>query len=312
MIDFKDMDSLDGGNSERTTNEEIRKNAHMVNGGEQSFSCKACNGRGKFVSYSGRIVGDCFKCKGKGRVTARQLSAQRGVQTRKENDAKWQQENADVIAYARRAADGGFRVMGRMIEKLEENGRWSAADLAYVAKFKQQDDDRNAARAAARAEEEQKRKDNAQTVELSAIAALFATAIDNQIKRPIFRAETLELSRASEHSKNAGALYVTRRDEEGTYLGMLKDGKFIARREATQADVDALLAIAADPTAESIKYARRTGRCGCCGKQLVNPVSILAAIGPICASKWGLDFRRELAATEYANMKAEEIKRIKE
>jgi hypothetical protein len=34
--------------------------------------CVKCNGRGKFVSYSGRVVGDCFTCNGTG------LAAERG------------------------------------------------------------------------------------------------------------------------------------------------------------------------------------------------------------------------------------------
>lgn len=316
MMDFSDLDSLEGGVSKGMTNEEIRKSAHVANGGESMVSkneinCFSCNGSGKFVSYTGRIVGNCFKCKGSGKISKAQASAHKGVQTRKSNDEKFREDNADVIAYAREAAENGFRLMARLIEKLNDNGRWNADNLAKVKEYKQKDDDRNAARAAQRAEEKRQREENAPVVDLKAIDALFATAVDNQIKRPIFRAATLELSKASETSRNPGALYVKRR-EDGEYLGMVKHGKFIARREATEDDVTALMAIAVDPLAESIKYARRTGRCGCCGKQLVNPVSILAGVGPICATKWGLDFRRELAATEYANMKAEEISRIAE
>src|SRR5580704_9130342 len=51
--------------------------------------CPSCRGSGNFVSYSGRIVGPCFKCKGKGkferktspeaRATARAKSAERKV-----------------------------------------------------------------------------------------------------------------------------------------------------------------------------------------------------------------------------------------
>ncbi len=44
----------------------------------------------------------------------------------------------------------------------------------------------------------------------------------------------------------------------------------------------------------------RFGRCSCCGRDLVDPVSIRAGIGPICAERWGLDYRRELAAQELA------------
>jgi hypothetical protein len=29
-------------------------------------NCKACRGAGRFISYAGRDIGPCFKCKGHG------------------------------------------------------------------------------------------------------------------------------------------------------------------------------------------------------------------------------------------------------
>src|SRR4051812_21098674 len=34
-------------------------------GGYREF-CRKCNGRGKFIGYTGRVFGDCFACKGVG------------------------------------------------------------------------------------------------------------------------------------------------------------------------------------------------------------------------------------------------------
>lgn len=305
-MDFSDLDTLDGGKdkSQEDSYARIRKNAHVVNGGEETFSCKACGGSGRFRSYSGRVVGDCFKCKGKGRVTARQESAQKGVQTRKQNDAIFAESHKGERAYMQTAANGGFRLMARLLEKWNEHGRLNTDEIETVRKYMQQDADRQALRDLQRAEEKAQREASAPTVELSAIDKLFATAVDNQIKRPIFRADGLTLSRAPMNGRNAGALYVV--GENDQYLGKLQNGKFHAMREAPADTIDKLMAIAADPLAESIKYARRTSRCGCCGHVLVDPVSILAGIGPICAEKWGLDYRRELARDEYAIMKAEE------
>lgn len=38
-------------------------------------SCGKCDGSGKFVAHSGRVVGDCFACKGNGRAALRFLAA---------------------------------------------------------------------------------------------------------------------------------------------------------------------------------------------------------------------------------------------
>jgi Ribonuclease G/E len=40
-------------------------------------NCPSCRGTGQFRSYSGRVVGNCFKCKGKGTQTFKTSSEQR-------------------------------------------------------------------------------------------------------------------------------------------------------------------------------------------------------------------------------------------
>lgn len=317
MIDFTDMDDLDGGKEEagRTSSEKIRRNAHVVNGGDALFSCPSCKGSGKFISYSGRTVGPCYSCKGNGKISQRSLKGIEGAKkakiTKQENWARYVREHVAEIEFLRKAADWS-PFAASMCECFRDEKKWTENQLAAIRRMMAKDLLRQEERDAKRAKEKEEREANAPKVDLAAIEKLFATATDNLIKRPIFRTERLDISKAPINGRNAGALYVTRRDEQGTYLGMLKDGKFFARREATKEDEEQLLAVAADPTDAAIKYARKTGRCGCCGKGLVNPVSIIAGIGPICSSKWGLDFMRELAETEYANMKAEEIKNIRE
>jgi hypothetical protein len=36
-----------------------------------------------------------------------------------------------------------------------------------------------------------------------------------------------------------------------------------------------------------VAYGRATGSCSCCGRELTDPVSIEAGIGPICAGRFG-------------------------
>jgi hypothetical protein len=297
-------DLADNGEAGQDRAAEIRKNAHVVNGGEALFSCPACKGRGKFISYSGRVVGDCYKCKGKGQVGKRTIAAEKGKQTRANNVAAWREENRDVIAYINTKAANGFNLMQRYQDKIREYETLRPEDVARVREFMERD----AARAV---EDRAKREAAAPVVDLTAIDKLFQTATNNKIKKPIFRADGITISRAPASGKNAGALYVTATDEnaygEKTYYGKLQNGKFYGTRAATKEIEDALMAIAADPLAESLKYSRRTGRCGCCGHVLVNPVSILAGIGPICAENFGLEFMRDQGRAQYEFMKAEEI-----
>lgn len=52
-------------------------------------------------------------------------------------------------------------------------------------------------------------------------------------------------------------------------------------------EVDVMEAIAKDPRAAAIDYGRQLGRCSVCNRELTNPESIDAGIGPICAGKRG-------------------------
>jgi hypothetical protein len=131
------------------------------------------------------------------------------------------------------------------------------------------------------AERAVEREVNKQTVDLAPIRAMFETARGNGYKTPIYRAAGLVISRAPDTGKNPGALYV-KTAEGDEYLGKIL-GTAYAGKPAR-----ALLAIAADPRGEAIRYGQRTGQCSCCGRELTAEASIEAGIGPICASKWGL------------------------
>ena len=307
---FDDMNDDLGGNSYAAAKAgefDIKKATHVANGGtgDNMRECGGCHGTGR---WQGR--GRCFACKGAGKVTARQDGARKGKATAAKNleikRTTYISTNMALYTFLQGAQSwSGFGKS--MFDAIDQYGglteKQEAAAYSMMEKAQARDAERADAKATAAA--------NAPTVALDAIEALFAKATDNAIKRPIFRAGTLAISKAPATGRNAGALYV-KRTEDDAYLGKLVGGKFFATNAATAEDEATLHAVAADPTDAAIKYARRTGNCGCCGKGLVNPVSILAGIGPICADKWGLNFRRELAATEYADMKAAEIKKIKE
>jgi hypothetical protein len=284
--------------------EAIRASAHIVNGGDEQFPCPACKGRGRFISYSGRDVGPCFKCKGTKTVSKGVVAAAKGKATKEANRIAFNEAHRAEREYLLDRSIKGFRIAGDMLRKWDEYGTLTEGQVAFTRKLMAEDAAKSEARKA-------QREQDAPVVDLTAIDALFAKATENAIKRPIFRTETLTLKKAASTGRNPGALYVTDTTTDA-YLGKLVGGKFFASRDANADTAATLQAIAVDPTSEAIKYGRKFGRCGCCGKSLINPVSILAAVGPICAGKWGLDWKRDLAETEYAEMKAEELAKIKE
>lgn len=119
-------------------------------------------------------------------------------------------------------------------------------------------------------------------------------------------------SLASSAGRNPHAIYVK---DAGQYVGkvLLGGTRFLAGRDFDPARLPTLKAIFADPgeavradaaerarilAAHAARQAEQaaaglpveapiTVPCGCCGRTLSDPVSILRGIGPICAGQWG-------------------------
>lgn len=124
-------------------------------------------------------------------------------------------------------------------------------------------------------------------VDLAPIHAMFDRAREAGLKRRAYRAEGLVITPAAATGRNPGSLYVVRADSD-QYIGKVLDGKFQPTRDAGPADSETLRLIAANPSQVAKDYGRRTGSCSCCGRELIDPASIAAGIGPVCAAKWGL------------------------
>ena len=298
MIDFKDLDDgLAGAKpAPKMTEAELRAKANMVNGGEQAMvPCHACGGSG---SWRGR--GICFRCKGNGRISKRSAAASKARETRERNLAEKLAAIRETpeYAYVEKRAGKGSTFYASILDKVNTYGDFSEKveqiihnDMAKDAAFYE----------AKRAEREAAKP----KVDITEINKLFAKAVSNDIKRPVYRAEGVVISQAPEHGRNAGALYV--KSEGGTYLGKIAEGKFHGAWDTDkEGTARALMVIAEDPTAASIRYGRKTGNCGCCGHPLVNPVSIRSGVGPICADNWGLNWRRDAAEEELAVEREEE------
>ncbi len=123
-------------------------------------------------------------------------------------------------------------------------------------------------------------------VDISAIAEAFATAHSKGAKTPTLRLGSFIFSRAPDHGKNAGAIYV-KREADHEYLGKVAGGVFrptMSCDAVTQAEV---AKVAASPADAAIAYGQLTKRCSVCGITLTNPESKARGIGPICAEKFG-------------------------
>lgn len=113
----------------------------------------------------------------------------------------------------------------------------------------------------------------------------FAVAMNN-IKHPKLRIDDYTFSPAKPNSANPGAVYVK---AGGVYLGKyIAEGRFIsAGGHATNDDIDRIEEIAKDPLHHAKIHGIKYGKCSVCNRDLTDPESIEAGIGPICASNFG-------------------------
>lgn len=248
-----------------------------------SEPCPKCRGTGRFMSYTGRALGQCFTCKGAGKKTfktsheTRQRSKETAIARQERKEAATIEDfkvaYPDVWAWMDGSTFGfAISLRGSLVKfgSLTEN-QINAARGA-IAK-------RDAARTAI-----EDRKAAAPSLSMDKIEEAFATARGNGLKKLKVRFAGLTFSPAKAESANAGALYVK---DGAEYLGKVMNGKFMAARECGPERQARVLEVAADPKAAAIAYGRLTGSCSCCGRELSDPVSVANGIGPICASKFG-------------------------
>lgn len=258
-------------------------------------ACDKCNGSGRFVAYTGRVLGNCFTCKGKGtrryktsseqRAKARDAAAARKAKQEAETataaDA-WLAANPAEAEWLRRPITGDFTFHADMLTALYKYGslteRQEAAVRNATAKF-------NAA-TIKRAAEKAEREAGAATLSLAKIREGFASAV-RYLNRPKLRIANIQFSLAPANGRNGGCIYVVRADDD-TYLGKITpEDKFLTSRDCTAADSETVARVAADPAAAATAHGHEYGQCSCCGRELTNPESVARGIGPICAERWG-------------------------
>ena len=252
--------------------------------------CKKCKGSGRWIGgFVNTTIRQCFSCSGKGfhefktsgtqRAAARESAAKRKAAetvAAANNADAWKAANPAAAAWL---ASNNGNFASSLSQALIKYGSLTDNQLAAVLRCAAADIDRKAAA--------EQRVAAAPILDIGKIEEAFQTAKDKGIKRPKMRLDTFVFSPAPESGKNAGAVYVKAKDEEGTYLGKIMAGKFLRSRECDQEREQAVLAAAADPEAAAVAYGRRFGACSLCGRTLTVGESIDRGIGPICAETFG-------------------------
>lgn len=256
----------------------------LANAGRYVEKCHKCRGTGTFYSFSGRPLGSCFACKGKGETVFKTSSAQRASNRAKAADRKARAAETALEQFtAQHPAEAAWIA--------SERGSFDFAQSMHdaIAKFGDLTPNQLAAcsRAVVRKAERQAQKAQAApVVSMDKLLGAFTRAKAAGLKNPKLRVAQLVISLAKAESANAGFLYVKTGE---TYLGKISpEGRFLRSRDCGDAAEADLLSIAADPLAAAVAHGKRTGICSCCGAELTNKLSIELGIGPICREKWGL------------------------
>lgn len=253
------------------------------------YACEHCGGSGKWSrGFNSRGESKCFACNGKGYFATSRAARSKARAARQNRKVKRQQAiEAEAVKFAEENAElvralvdlsGWNSFAQELLAKLAKYGSLTPGQIAAAERMIKKVAENRAKRAA-------ERKADEITVDLSAIRAMFDRAIESGLKRPTYRAEGLIISRAPDHGRNAGSLYVK---AGGEYQGKIDpENVYRPAYAAAKETKTALETIAANPAEAAVRYGRETGSCSCCGRTLTDPNSIEAGIGPICAGKYG-------------------------
>jgi Family of unknown function (DUF6011) len=124
-------------------------------------------------------------------------------------------------------------------------------------------------------------------LDLAPIESAFNRAKSQGIKQPKMSLANVAFKAASSAGSNPGAIYITERTGNKTYLGKVIGGKMTLSRECTPIQVDEIMEIVKDPFKAAQAYGKQYGICCVCSRTLTDELSVQLGIGPICAERMG-------------------------
>jgi hypothetical protein len=258
-------------------------------------ACPKCNGTGRYTfGYINVRSGECFACKGKGkmsfktspatRMKAKMASQKRAVakaDAQANKATEWKEANPAEAAWMEASAPR-FEFARSMLDALNKFGHLTERQMETVQRLTVQDAERQAVRAV----EQATRAETAPVVSVEAIEVAFNSAKQAGVKFPKLRLDTFVFSPAGENSKNAGAIYIKSKGD-GVYLGKVMGGRLFTSRDCTTEASERITAVASDPKQAAVAYSMKFGACSVCGRQLTDSDSVARGIGPICAENYG-------------------------
>ena len=256
---------------------------HLI---ETSFreNCVKCAGRGHFIAWSGRNLGNCFTCDGVGykvyktapeaRQKARASVADRKVREATRN-VNWFVEAYPVVHAWLVAKAPTFEFAASLLAAVGKFGELTKKQLEAAERMIAKDAARDAERAA--------RVSSAPSVVADKLFAAFDKVKAAGLKYPKLHLQGLTISPAGANSQNAGSLYVKNGE---AYLGKITGERFFSSRDCSAEAAQTVASVISDPLTAAVAYGKQTGRCCCCGRELTDPVSVERGIGPICEANW--------------------------
>lgn len=299
----------------KTAEERIVRKAERAERDVHWDVCKACKGTGRFRSYTGRDVGECFRCHGKGGKQFLTDAATRAHQTelRQARKAKaedayreefkaeiaWLDRTATRLATNRKTFEpSSFETFVLSLkEGLAKYGTLTDNQIEAIRKCMARDAERQATYQA----EREQRAQAAPAVDASPILAAFEHAranlitnapTENDVGVLITRNPRLTLAAGdpprafvfSPAKKDPSIVYVR---EGETYLGKISEGRFQRVRECSDVTEALVCEAAANPAEAAKAYGLHYSHCGICGRMLTNQESRERGIGPYCAARFG-------------------------
>lgn len=254
-------------------------------------TCQKCGGTGNFRGYTGRLLGRCFACKGQGyklfktsaedRAHNRETGRARKLAAQRAGVEQFAAEHAAEYAYLKAfmaAPQGGAGFLAAMWDAIYKFGSLTERQLAAVQKFMARSQERRAA-AVSRAESAPSVAETINPLRESLLKAKASGLKYVRLTTPQF-----EFSLAKDSGKNPGCIYVKAGE---TYLGKITpEGRLQTSRDGGAREAE-IVEVCKDPLAAAKLYGIQTGRCGCCGRELTDPESVAAGIGPVCAERYG-------------------------
>lgn len=252
--------------------------------------CSKCRGTGRFISYSGRALGPCFACKGKGEksfATAPTVRAAARERAAAQPANRWDAFKAAHPAEAAfletktndaRCPEGYREILTSFVGAIRKYGELTGKQMAVVQRGVEREEEFRAKRAAG-AQQQQERVAGIDVVNL---ADCFQRAHEAGLKRFTLRFADAHF----QVDRNDPTLIWVSQGGYGTAkYGRIQGGVFKPGRDATAEVLERIATISKDPMAAAAAFAQITSSCSVCGRHLENQDSVDAGIGPVCAGR---------------------------